>query len=56
MQYLMPLDGAKVFKKFKQAKGFYLVIAASTMIGLWINFIHIDPIKALVYTAVGLKR
>jgi NRAMP (natural resistance-associated macrophage protein)-like metal ion transporter len=39
-------------KKFKQAKGFYLVIAASTMIGLWINFIHIDPIKALVYTAV----
>jgi NRAMP (natural resistance-associated macrophage protein)-like metal ion transporter len=39
-------------KKFKQAKGFYLVIAASTVIGLWINFIHIDPIKALVYTAV----
>jgi NRAMP (natural resistance-associated macrophage protein)-like metal ion transporter len=39
-------------KKFKQAKGFYLVIAASTVIGLWINFIHIDPIRALVYTAV----
>jgi NRAMP (natural resistance-associated macrophage protein)-like metal ion transporter len=39
-------------KKFKQAKGFYLIIAASTVIGLWINFIHIDPIKALVYTAV----
>jgi NRAMP (natural resistance-associated macrophage protein)-like metal ion transporter len=39
-------------KKFKQAKGFYLVIAASTLIGLWINFIHVDPIKALVYTAV----
>jgi NRAMP (natural resistance-associated macrophage protein)-like metal ion transporter len=39
-------------KKFKQAKGFYLVIAASTVIGLWINFINIDPIKALVYTAV----
>jgi Mn2+/Fe2+ NRAMP family transporter len=39
-------------KKFKQAKGFYLVIAASTLIGLWINFINIDPIKALVYTAV----
>jgi len=39
-------------KKFKQAKGFYLVIAASTVIGLWINFIHIDPIKALVYTAI----
>jgi NRAMP (natural resistance-associated macrophage protein)-like metal ion transporter len=39
-------------KKFKQAKGFYLVIAASTIIGLWINFIHIDPIRALVYTSV----
>jgi NRAMP (natural resistance-associated macrophage protein)-like metal ion transporter len=39
-------------RKFKQAKGFYLVITASTLIGLWINFINIDPIKALVYTAV----
>ena len=39
-------------KQFKQAKGFYLVIAASTLIGLWINFINIDPIRALVYTAV----
>jgi NRAMP (natural resistance-associated macrophage protein)-like metal ion transporter len=39
-------------RKFKQAKAFYLVIAASTVIGLWINFSSIDPIKALVYTAV----
>jgi NRAMP (natural resistance-associated macrophage protein)-like metal ion transporter len=39
-------------KKFRQAKGFYLVIAASTVIGLWINFINIDPIRILVYTAV----
>ncbi len=39
-------------KTFKQAKAFYLVIAASTVIGLWINFSSIDPIKALVYTAV----
>ena len=39
-------------KKFKQAKAFYLVIVASTIIGLWINFSSIDPIKALVYTAV----
>jgi Mn2+/Fe2+ NRAMP family transporter len=39
-------------KKFKQAKAFYFVIAASTIIGLWINFSSIDPIKALVYTAV----
>jgi Mn2+/Fe2+ NRAMP family transporter len=41
-----------LYKKFKQAKAFYLVIAASTTIGLWINFLKIDPIKALVYTAV----
>lgn len=39
-------------KKFKQAKAFYLVIIASTIIGLWINFVNIDPIKALIYAAV----
>jgi NRAMP (natural resistance-associated macrophage protein)-like metal ion transporter len=39
-------------KKFKQAKAFYLVIAASTIIGLLINFSSINPIKALVYAAV----
>jgi Mn2+/Fe2+ NRAMP family transporter len=39
-------------KKFNQAKAFYLVIAASTMIGLWINFANIDPVRALIYTAV----
>ena len=39
-------------KTFKQTKAFYFVIAASTVIGLWINFSSIDPIKALVYTAV----
>lgn len=39
-------------KKFGQAKSFYVVIAASTLVGLWINFSDIDPIKALVYAAV----
>jgi Mn2+/Fe2+ NRAMP family transporter len=39
-------------KKFGQAKQFYLIIAASTVIGLWINFTNIDPIKALIYSAV----
>jgi NRAMP (natural resistance-associated macrophage protein)-like metal ion transporter len=39
-------------KKFKQAKPFYLVIAVSTIIGLGIDFVNIDPIKALIYTAV----
>jgi NRAMP (natural resistance-associated macrophage protein)-like metal ion transporter len=41
-----------LFKKFNQAKAFYMVIAVSTIIGLWINFTKVDPIKALVYTAV----
>ena len=41
-----------LYKKFKHAKAFYLVIAASTIIGLWISFSNIDPIKALVYAAV----
>lgn len=39
-------------KKFGQAKSFYVVIAVSTLVGLWINFSDIDPIKALVYAAV----
>jgi NRAMP (natural resistance-associated macrophage protein)-like metal ion transporter len=39
-------------KKFSQAKSFYLIIAASMLVGLWMNFLNIDPIKALVYAAV----
>ena len=39
-------------KKFNQAKAFYIVIAAATSIGLLINFVNIDPIRALVYAAV----
>jgi NRAMP (natural resistance-associated macrophage protein)-like metal ion transporter len=39
-------------KKFKEAKGFYLIIATSTIIGLWINFANVDPIKTLIYAAV----
>lgn len=38
--------------KLKQAHGFYGVITIATLIGLMINFVGIDPIKALVYTAV----
>ncbi len=38
--------------KFKRAHGFYGVITISTIIGLGINFIGINPIKALIYTAV----
>ena len=39
-------------KKLKQAKGFYLIIAVSTIIGLWINFANVDPLKVLIYAAV----
>lgn len=34
------------------ARGFYLVIALSTLVGLALNFLGINPIAALVYTAV----
>jgi NRAMP (natural resistance-associated macrophage protein)-like metal ion transporter len=39
-------------QKFKRAHGFYGVITVATLIGLLINFIGIDPVKALVITAV----
>jgi Mn2+/Fe2+ NRAMP family transporter len=39
-------------KKFRQAKAFYITILISTIIGLGINFININPITALIYTAV----
>lgn len=38
--------------KFKKAHGFYGVITVATIIGLIINYIGIDPIKALIFTAV----
>lgn len=38
--------------KLKKAHGFYGVITVATLIGLLINFIGINPIQALVYTAV----
>ena len=39
-------------KTLKQAKSFHVVIAASTVIGLLINFANIDPIRALIYSAM----
>lgn len=35
-----------------QARGFYGVIAASTLVGLALNFVGINPITALVYAAI----
>ena len=39
-------------KKFHEAKGFYVIIAISLLLGLSMNYIGISPIKALIYTAV----
>ncbi len=36
----------------RHARGFYGVIAASTVVGLALNFIGVNPISALVYTAI----
>jgi len=41
-----------LYKKLKQAHGFYGAITIATFIGLIINFIGINPIKALYWTAV----
>jgi NRAMP (natural resistance-associated macrophage protein)-like metal ion transporter len=38
--------------RFKRAINFYVIILLTTFIGLLINFLGIDPIKALVFTAV----
>jgi NRAMP (natural resistance-associated macrophage protein)-like metal ion transporter len=38
--------------KFNKARGFYVIIIAATVIGLLLNFIGVDPVKALVYAAV----
>jgi NRAMP (natural resistance-associated macrophage protein)-like metal ion transporter len=39
-------------RKLWDAHGFYGVITIATVVGLAINFVGIDPIQALVYTAV----
>lgn len=41
-----------LYLKLRQAHGFYGVITIATLIGLLINFIGIDPIKALIFAAV----
>ncbi|HWQ60436.1 MAG TPA: divalent metal cation transporter [Candidatus Fimivivens sp.] len=41
-----------LYRKFRKAKGFYLIIIVATIVGLGLNFIGLDPIKALIFTAV----
>ena len=38
--------------KLRRAHGFYGVIIVSTLVGLLINFMGINPVKALIYSAV----
>jgi Mn2+/Fe2+ NRAMP family transporter len=39
-------------RKLKEARAFYGVLAVATLIGLMINFSKLDPIKALVWSAI----
>jgi NRAMP (natural resistance-associated macrophage protein)-like metal ion transporter len=39
-------------RRFKRAKAFYGAIIAAGLVGAILNFIHIDPIKALFWSAV----
>lgn len=39
-------------KTLRQAPGFYLVIGIATVVGLALNLLHINPIRALVYSAI----
>ncbi|MEJ0073664.1 MAG: Nramp family divalent metal transporter [Candidatus Saccharibacteria bacterium] len=41
-----------LYRKLGQASAFYGIIIISVLVGLAINFLGIDPIKALIYAAV----
>ncbi len=41
-----------LFNTLKQAHSFYGIIILSTLFGLAMNFVGLDPIKALIYSAV----
>ena len=42
-----------LYRKWQQAHAFYGVIIVSMLVGLLLNFIGLDPIKALIYSAVA---
>ncbi len=42
-----------LYRDLGQAKAFYGIIIISMLVGLGINFIGLDPIKALIYAAIG---
>lgn len=42
-----------LYRKLKNAYAFYGVIILAMIVGIVLNFIGLDPIKALIYSAVG---
>jgi NRAMP (natural resistance-associated macrophage protein)-like metal ion transporter len=42
-----------LYRNLEKAYAFYGVIIISMLVGLGLNFVHIDPIKALIYAAIG---
>ena len=42
-----------LYRNIQQAYAFYGVIILSMLVGLGLNFVGIDPIKALIYSAVA---
>lgn len=42
-----------LYRKLKEAKAFYGVIIISMGVGILLNFVGIDPIRSLIYAAVG---
>lgn len=38
--------------QFNRAKGFYIVVILSTLVGAGLSFLGVDPIRLLIYTAV----
>lgn len=39
-------------RTLRQAPGFYAIIGAATLVGMLLNLVHINPISALVYSAI----
>jgi NRAMP (natural resistance-associated macrophage protein)-like metal ion transporter len=42
-----------LYRKLKEAYAFYGVIIVSMLLGIAANFVHLDPIRALIYAAVA---
>lgn len=41
-----------LYRKFKKAKAFYIIIIFSIIVGIFTNFIGLHPIKTLIYSAI----